>query len=200
MPRYQSPWGHDSAWERAVVRRIRDGGPAPETYALYEGAVSHETGERAGLLTGVVYYDADVEEKAAHRAAQNRDFRESLRAAQQAARVRNAKEAFERRQRAKEVRIRREEEHAKHAAQREQWEQEARQRRAEHERNRPIEIAERIAHSQQEARIMASKWVCTICGGKSTIERKNPGYQITCISCGKTAWGSHKSLWEVLNK
>ena len=47
---YQSPWGHDYAWERAVVRKIREGGAAPEVYALYEGAISHETPERAGLL------------------------------------------------------------------------------------------------------------------------------------------------------
>jgi rubrerythrin len=197
VPLYQSPWGHDSAWERAVIRRIRDGGPAPETYALYEGAVSHETGERAGLLTGVVFYDAADQEE---RALKNRDFRESLRAAQEAAKVRNAKEAEERKQRAAEARAKREAEHAKHAAQREQWTQEALQRLEKHERNRPIEVAERLEHAKQEAQIMASKWVCTVCGGKSTIERKNPGYQITCISCGKTAWGSHKSLWEVLNR
>ena len=80
------------------------------------------------------------------------------------------------------------------------WEEETRRRRADYERNRPIEIAERIEHANQETRIMASKWNCTVCGRKSFIERKNPGYQITCMSCEKTAWGSHKSLWEVLSK
>ena len=197
MPVYQSPWGHDYAWERAVVQKIRDGGRAPEAYALYEGAVSHETGERAGLLTGLVYYD---EVDAAERAAKNRDFRESLRAAQEAAAIRNAAEAAERRARAKEQRIRREEENAKHAAERVKWAKEAEERRAAHERNRPIEIAERAEHARQENYIMLSRWLCTVCGGKSIIERKNPGYQITCLECGKTAWGSHKSLWEVLSK
>ena len=190
-------WGHDRVWEREIVRRIRDGGRAPEAYALYEGAISQETGERAGLLTGVVYYD---EAEAAERAAKNRDFRESLRAAQEAAAIRNAAEAAERRARAKEQRIRREEENAKHAAERVKWAKEAEERRAAHERNRPIEIAERIEHAAQEHRIMLSRWTCTVCGGKSIIERKNPGYEITCLECGKSAWGSHASLWKVLSQ
>ena len=151
---YSSPWGHDTAWERAVVRRIRDGGPAPEVYALYDGAISHETGERAGLLTGVVYYD---EAEAAERAAKNRDFRESLRAAQEAAKERNAKAAEEKRARAAEMRALREAEQAKHAQRRAQWEKEAQERRTEYERNRPIEIAERIEHGSQEHSIMSSK-------------------------------------------
>ena len=192
-----SPWGHDYAWERAFVRRIREGGRAPEVYALYEGAISHETGERAGLLTGVVYYD---EVEAAERAAKNRDFRESLRAAQEAAKVRNAKEAEERKARAADQRARRAEAKAAHEAQLAKWAEETQKRREDYERNRPIEIAERIEHADQEHRIMLSRWVCTVCGGKSIIERKNPGYQITCLDCGKTAWGSHKSLWEVLSK
>ena len=197
MPVYQSPWGHDYAWERAVVRKIRDGGAAPEVYALYEGAISHETPERAGLLTGVVYYD---EAEAAERAALNRNFRESLRAAQEAAKERNEQQAAERKARAAEQRAKRAAEDARHAELRAQWQKEAEERRAAHERNRPIEIAERIEHAAQEHRIMLSRWVCTVCGGKSFIERKNPGYQITCLECGKSAWGSHKSLWEVLSK
>ena len=51
----------------------------------------------------------------------------------------------------------------------------------------------------EEKRILDSKWSCTICGGKSYIERKSPGYQLTCISCGRTAWGAHSSLWKVLS-
>ena len=192
-----SPWGHDRVWERAVVRKIREGGAAPEVYALYEGAISHETGERAGLLTGVVFYD---EVEAAERAAKNRDFRESLRAAQEAAKVRNAKEAEERKARAADQRARHAEAKAAHEAQLAKWAEETQKRREDYERNRPIEIAERIEHADQEHRIMLSRWVCTVCGGKSIIERKNPGYQITCLSCEKTAWGSHKSLWEVLSK
>lgn len=64
-------------------------------------------------------------------------------------------------------------------------------------RGRAPDLAEFQA---QEKRILDSKWSCTVCGGKSYIERKSPGYQLTCISCGKTAWGSHKALWEVLSK
>ena len=197
MSSYSSPWGHDYAWERAVVRKIREGGAAPEVYALYEGAISHETDERAGLLTGVVYYD---EAEAAERAAKNREFRESLRAAQEAAKERNAREAGERRARQAEYRAQRAAEAAKHAEQRAQWAKEAEQRRGQYELRRPIEAAERIEHTNQENRIMLSRWVCTVCQGKSVIERKNPGYQIQCTSCGKQAWGSHKSLWEVLNR
>ena len=196
MP-YQSPWGHDYAWERAVVRKIREGGAAPEVYALYEGAISHETPERAGLLTGVVFYDqAEAEE----RVLKNREFRESLRAAQEAAKVRNAKEAAERKIQAELHRIKRAAEKEERAREHAKWQKEAEQRREEHERNRPFQIAERIEHAAQEKRILASQWLCTVCGGKSFIERKNPGYQITCTSCEKTAWGSHKSLWEVVSK
>ena len=191
------PWGHDYAWERAVVRKIRDGGAAPEVYALYEGAISHETPERAGLLTGVVYYD---EAEAADRAAKNRDFRESLRAAQETARIRNAQEAEERKARAAEYRAKRAKQKAEHAEQHAKLEKEIRQRRETYERNRPIEIAEQIEHVNQERQIMASKWICTVCGSASKIERKNPGYQITCLDCGKNAWGSHASLWKVLSQ
>ena len=191
-----SPWGHDYAWERAVVRKIRDGGAAPEVYALYEGAISHETPERGGILTGVVYHD---ETEAAERAAKNRDFRESLRAAQEAAAARNAA-AAERKIQAELRRIKRAAEKEERAREHAKWAEETRKRREDYERNRPIEIAERIEHAAQEHRILESKWICTVCGGKSYIERKNPGYQITCMSCEKTAWGSHKSLWEVLSK
>lgn len=194
---YASPWGHDYAWERAVVRKIRDGGAAPEVYALYEGAVSHETGERAGIATGYVYFDqAEAEE----RAQKNREFRESLRAAQEAAKTRLAKEAAERKARREEHRAKRAEAEAKRAAEHAKWMEEDRRRREDYARNRPIEIAERIEHAAQENRILSSKWLCTICGGKSVIERKNPGYQITCLSCGKSAWGAHSSLWKVLSQ
>ena len=190
-------WGHDRVWEREVVRRILEGGRAPEAYALYEGAISQETGERAGLLTGVVYYD---EVEAAERAAKNRDFRESLRAAQEAAAIRNVERAAEKKARADEARAKRAAEDAKHAAERAKWQKEAEARRGQYELRRPIEIAELVAHTRQENHIMLSRWVCTVCGGKSIIERKNPGYQIQCTSCGKQAWGSHASLWKVLNQ
>ena len=194
---YSSPWGHDYAWERALVRKIREGGAAPEVYALHDNTSQEYWGVRTGLGTGYVYYD---EAEAEERVFKNRAFREGLRAAQEEAKVRNAREAEERKARAKEARIRREEAQAARAAEHAKWEREIRQRREEYERNRPIEIAERIEHSNQEHRILSSKWLCTICGGKAFIERKNPGYQITCLSCEKSAWGSHKSLWEVLSK
>ena len=84
---YQSPWGHDYAWERAVVRKIREGGAAPEVYALYEGAISHETSDRTGFATGYVFHN---EGEVAERAAKDRAFRASVRAAQEAAKERNA--------------------------------------------------------------------------------------------------------------
>lgn len=190
-------WGHDRVWERNVVERIRRDGAAPEVYPLYEGAISHETGERGGITTGVIFYD-QVEAK--ERVLKNREFRDSLRAAQEAAKVRNAKEAEERKARQAEYRARRAEAHARRAAEHAKLEQAIQERREEWLRRRPIETAERIEHAAQEQRIMASKWVCTVCGGKSFIERKNPGYQITCMSCEKSAWGSHQSLWKVLNR
>ena len=168
-----------------------------EVYALYDGVISHETGERAGILTGIVFYD---EAEAADRAAKNRDFRESLRAAQETARIRNAQEAEERKARAAEYRAKRAKQKAEHAEQHAKLEKEIRQRREAYERNRPIEIAERIEHAEQENRILLSRWLCTVCGSASKIERKNPGYQITCLDCGKNAWGSHLHLWKVLSK
>ena len=197
MP-YQSPWGHDYAWERAVVRKIRDGGAAPEVYALYEGAISHETPERGGILTGVVYHD---ETEAAERAAKNRGFPREVSARRRKRRRASKRRSNpERKIQAELRRIKRAAEKEERAREHAKWAEETRKRREDYERNRPIEIAERIEHANQENRIMASKWICTVCGGKSYIERKNPGYQITCMSCEKTAWGSHKSLWEVLSK
>ena len=196
MP-YQSPWGHDYAWERAVVRKIREGGAAPEVYALYEGAISHETSDRTGFATGYVFHN---EGEAAERAAKDRDFRASVHAAQEAAKERNAKEAEERKIRAAEERARRAAGQSR--ARRRACEVAKEDRRAERGiyRTRPIQIAERVEHASQEHRILSSKWICTVCGGKSFIERKNPGYQITCMSCERSAWGSHASLWKVLNK
>ena len=194
---YASPWGHDYAWERAVVRRIREGGAAPEVYALYEDAVSQETNERAGIPTGYVYYDqAEAEE----RARKNKEFRESLRAAQEAAKIRNAQDAAERKARIAEQRAKRAEAEAKRAEEHAKWAEEDRRRREEYIRHRPSMALERVEHANQERRIMDSKWLCTICGGKAFIERKNPGYQITCLNCGKSAWASHASLWKVLSK
>ena len=192
-----SPWGHDYAWERAVVRKIREGGAAPEVYALYEGAISHETSDRAGLSTGYVFHN---EGEAAERAAKDRAFRASVHAAQEAAKERNAAEAAERKIQAELLRIKRAAEKEERAREHAKWQKEADERIAEYRRTRPIHIAERVEHASQEHRILSSKWVCTVCGGKSFIERKNPGYQITCMSCEKSAWGSHASLWKVLNK
>jgi hypothetical protein len=104
---------------------------------------------------------------------------------------------------------------ARRHAEREVWDREQQRREAERaerqakeriERDRmvaamndrsPDDVTKFLA---EEARILDSKWSCTVCGGKSYIERKRPGYQLTCLSCGKTAWGSHKALWEVLSK
>ena len=192
-----SPWGHDYAWERAVVRKIRDGGAAPECYALYEGAISHETSERAGIPTGYIYHD---EEAAAVRALKSRNFRQSLHDAQQEAMVREAARKAAGKAKAEAYRAERAAAKAAHEAQLAKWAEEDRKRREEYALRQPIERAEREAYALQEMHIMSSKWLCTVCGGKSRIERKNPGYQIQCTSCGKQAWGSHKSLWEVLNK
>ena len=57
---------------------------------------------------------------------------------------------------------------------------------------RPIALRTR-AHSRQQM-------VCTECNGASWIKRDGEGYRITCIGCGKTAWGSHASLLGVLSK
>ena len=42
----------------------------------------------------------------------------------------------------------------------------------------------------ESERILGSKWVCTVCNGVSWIKRDGDGYRITCIQCGKSAWGA----------
>ena len=41
----------------------------------------------------------------------------------------------------------------------------------------------------EERRILNSKWTCTVCGGKSYIERKSPGYQLTCCRAARRRGG-----------
>jgi DNA repair exonuclease SbcCD ATPase subunit len=110
--------------------------------------------------------------------------------------------------------VARAEREAKARAEHEAWERELQQRalaRAERQGKEKDELDRMLATMRgrapdmegflaEERRILNSKWTCTVCGGKSYIERKSPGYQLTCLSCGKTAWGSHKALWEVLSK
>lgn len=189
-----SPWGHDRTWERSVVERIRAGGPAPAVASVYdvpqaylstdgiyaEGWEHAEEYAKDAIRTGAAYLN---DEAIAARALQRKLFREGVREAQAKAKARKDKENASRREK------RRAEDE-----ERREWlkRSEKRDKRIQKERDD-------WNHQAEERRILASKWICTICKGKSVIERKNDGYQITCMSCGKTAWGSHESLMKVLN-
>ena len=50
---------------------------------------------------------------------------------------------------------------------------------------------------REEQGIMHSRWECMVCGSPSLLEKENDGYRLTCMKCGKTAWGSHEEIAKV---
>jgi rubrerythrin len=209
------PWGHDRIWERSVVEQIRRGGAAPqmadtgptpylEPVGSYADGWEHaEARSKDAIRTNAVYLN---DEAIAARALQRKLLREGLREALAEAKARQKKitadrlaEAAAKReakrlwdaQIAERVRKAREEQEA--------WQIEADRRYAEYSAEQRRLRAETQSRYEQE-RILGSKWTCTVCGGVSWIKRDGEGYRITCIGCGKSAWGSHASLWGVLSK
>jgi rubrerythrin len=212
-------WGHDRTWERSVVERIRRGGAAPQMadtgptpywdpVGVYAGGWEHaEAHSKDAIRTNAVYLN---DEAIAARKLQRKLLREGLREALAEAKERQKKieadrlaEAAARRE-AKRLwdaqlaeRIRKERE------ERDAWFEEEHRRRDEQRakwlegENRRYE--ENKARYESE-RILGSKWICTVCNGVSWIKRDGEGYRITCIGCGKSAWGAHASLWGVLSK
>jgi transcription elongation factor Elf1 len=81
----------------------------------------------------------------------------------------------------------------------EAWFEEDKRRRNEYAAKWKEEENRRQARYETE-RILGSKWTCTVCGGVSWIKRDGDGYRITCIGCGKSAFGSHASLWGIVGK
>ena len=213
------PFGHDRTWERSVVEQIKRGGPAPQMADTGSTPYWDPVGINAGgweyaearskdaIRTNAVYLN---DEAIAARALQRKLLREGLRealaeAAERAKKVEADKKAEAEAKReaqrlwdAKQAeRIRKERE------QRDAWFEEDKRRRNEAaakwkaEENRRYE--ENKARYERD-RILGSKWVCTECNGVSWIKLDGDGYRITCIGCGKSAWGSHASLLGVLNK
>jgi rubrerythrin len=200
-----SPWGHDRTWERSVVEQIKQGGAAPQmaetgptTY--YEPAAAGyasgwefaEAHARDAIRTNAVYLN---DEAIAKRALQRKLLREGLREALAEAKERQKKieadrliEAAARREVKRAWDAKLEERLRKEREERDAWFEEEKRRREENK-----------ARYEQE-RILGSKWICTECNGASWIKRDGEGYRITCIGCGKTAWGSHASLLGVLSK
>jgi hypothetical protein len=203
------PWGHDRAWERSVVEQIKRGGAAPRmvdagspTYwdpAGVDGWEYAEERSKNAIRTNAVYLN---DEAIAARALQRKLLREGVRealaeAAERAKKLEADKkaevEAKRETQRAWEAK--QEERERKAREEHEAWQKEGDQRNAEAARR----YEENKARYERE-RILGSKWTCTVCNGVSGIRLDGEGYRITCAKCGKTAFGSHASLWGVLSK
>ena len=213
------PWGHDRTWERSVVERIKRGGPAPqmvdtgspaylEPVGSYADGWEHaEARSKDAIRTNAVYLN---DEAIAARALQRKLLREGIREALAEAKERAKKykadkqaEAEAKRQARRAWEAKLEERLRKEREERDAWFEEDKRRRNE-QRAKWLE-GENRRHEENKARyeserILGSKWVCTICNGASWIKRDGDGYRITCIGCGKSAWGSHASLWGVLSK
>jgi hypothetical protein len=214
------PWGHDRTWERSVVERIRRGGAAPRmvdsgpsTYwepvsAYADGWEFAEARSRDAIRTSAVYLN---DEAIAARALQRKLLREGIREALAEAEARRKKieadrkaEAAARSEIQRQWEAQRAERERKAREQEEAWQKEADRRIAEYKASREKQQAEdreRNRSRYEIERILGSKWICTVCGGgASWIKRDGEGYRITCTQCGKSAWGSHESLWGVLSK
>ena len=195
-----SPWGHDYAWERAVVRKIREGGAAPEVYALYEGdpspmkpATAPDSRRATSSITRARLQNAPPRTGL---------LRASVRAAQEAAKERNAAEAARKKDTSRvapAISARRRERRARRRA-REVAEGSRRAARgiSPHARNLRSPRASRTP--AKNIGFIQTSGSAPVCGGKIVHRAQKAGYQITCMSCEKSAWGSHKSLWDVLNK
>jgi hypothetical protein len=209
------PWGHDRAWERSVVERIKRGDPAPsmvdtgspaylEPVGSYADGWEHaEARSKDAIRTNAVYLN---DEAIAARALQRKLLREGIREALAEAAARAKKleadkkreaEAKREARRAWEAKL--EERVRKAREEQEAWFEEDKRRRNEYAAKWKEEENRRQARYETE-RILGSKWTCTVCGGVSWIKRDGDGYRITCIGCGKSAFGSHASLWGIVGK
>ncbi len=207
------PWGHDRPWERSVVEQIKRGGAAPRmvdsgspTYwepAYVDGWEHAEAHSKDAIRTNAVYLN---DQAIAARAQQRKLLREGIREALAEAKERRKKVAADRlaeaaarreAQRAWDAKL--EERNRKAREAREDWQAEADRRYVEYLAEQRRLRAETQSRYEQE-RILGSKWTCIVCNGASGIKRDGDGYRITCTQCGKSAWGSHASLWGVLSK
>ena len=213
------PWGHDRTWERSVVEQIKRGGLAPQMADTGPTPYWEPIGVNAGgweyaeahahnaIRTNAVYLS---DEAIAARALQRKLLREGIREALAEAKERQKKieadrlaEAAARREIQRQWDAQRAERERKKREEQDAWFEEDKRRRNEQhakwkeEENRRYE--ENKARYERD-RILGSKWVCTECNGVSWIKQDGDGYRITCIGCGKSAFGLHKSLWGVLSK
>jgi rubrerythrin len=210
-----SPWGHDRTWERSVIEQIRRGGAAPRMVDSGPPAYLHPVGAYAdgwefaeahskdAIRTNAAYLS---DEAIAARALQRKLLREGIREALAEAKERAKKlkadmqaEAEAKRQARRAWEAKLEERVRKAREEQEAWFEEDKRRRNEYAAKWKEEENRRQARYETE-RILGSKWTCTVCGGVSWIKRDGDGYRITCIGCGKSAFGSHASLWGIVGK
>jgi hypothetical protein len=209
------PWGHDRTWERSVVERIKRGGPAPQMVDTESPAYLHPVGAYAdgwehaearskdAIRTNAAYLS---DEAIAARKLQRKLLREGIREALAEAKERAKKlkadmqaEAEAKRQARRAWEAKLEERVRKAREEQEAWFEEDKRRRNEYAAKWKEEENRRQARYETE-RILGSKWSCMECNGVSWIKRDGEGYRITCIGCGKSAFGSHASLWGIVSK
>ena len=182
------PWGTIRDWERSV-ERIPPPGLAPPAESIdtphwdpvgayADGWEQAEARSANAIRSGAVLSLND--EAIAKRQLQRKLLREGVREALAEAKINREKAEADRRVRAKEQveeyrrwQAGQAERERKWREQQEAWDKESARIYAESQR-KAIEASK----EPDRLRILMSKWLCTVCGGKSKIERKNEGYQI----------------------
>lgn len=227
MPRDYAWFIRDHEWEAGLVERIRQGYAGPSAICVRDlvdddcpyypiGWESAERNAKDAVRTGAVYLDDRSIAKRVEKRKMLKQQMEEVRAAWRAFEKGDgpkpswgddlSEAAFAKKKKEKEdreaKRAAREEEDRKWKA---QWEERKRKEREQNEAwEERAEILRNSTLAYETLRIMLSKWTCTVCNGKATIakhtEGDEDGYQLTCLDCGKTAWGKHASLMEVLNR
>jgi rubrerythrin len=180
----------DHEWEASLVERIQRRGEGPHVLSIDDlcPSASYETVDPQGGW------------EAAERRSQNAVRANSAWLTDVAiARRKELREAYKEdlaRQReaaAKE----REEREKQEAAERLVWQTRREERRKEQEAYTAARDAE-LKHDGEVRNILYGKWSCTVCNGVAMVEKSDDGYLLTCLSCRKTAWGSHEALAKVL--
>ena len=189
---------------------MADTGPTPywEPVGINAGGWEYaETHAKDAIRTNAVYLnDAAIAARALQRKLLREGIREALAEAKERAKKAEADrliEAAARREVQRAWDAKQAERNRKEREEREAWQAETDRRYLEYKTRHKEEEDRRYEENKlryESERILGSKWVCTECGGVSWIKRDEGGYRITCIGCGKTAWGSHASLLAVLSK
>lgn len=192
----------DRDWESDVVERIRRGLEAPHSVSVYD-AVAAGCGDAnsqgwehaenrsfdANRLHSAYLTDAQVAARQAKRKMLRQAVQEAV--SERAAKAAEAYAANREADRIREARWAQERAERDRAAA--EWKRRQEARTAElRERN------EEWSREYDRRKIMQSRWTCNACGERARIKDVNAGYEISCMACGKRAWGSHEKLVKAL--